>query len=121
MNNKNKKKLTGMGGIIGAGVVTAGIIAGVTYTSPIEVPYSLEVVNQYVTELKIEMPEKENVDKVELYCNDEYVGNGLLPDKGIRSIPLIYSNLDNLSLKMYEHGKVVGTGKFKDNKLIYNR
>lgn len=121
MNQNNKKKITGITSILSAGIVTAGIVAGVTYNSIIEVPYEIKIVNQYLSSLEINMPQKENVDLVELYCNGNYVDNALLPNDKLIAIPLIYTNLDNLSLKMYNHGKQIGTGKFKDDKLIYNR
>lgn len=120
--NKNQKKITAMASGIGAVAVAAGTMLGVMSGTVEELDYNMYVVSPYVTEMKIEEPKGISIDKVELYCNGELVDDTLLPDGTLKSIPLIFTDLENLEIKMYQKGKSKGTAKFdEDDKLIYTR
>ena len=120
--NKNQKKVTAMTSGIAALAIAAGTIVGVMSNTSIEIPYNTYVVNQYVTEMSIGEPEGENIDLVELYCNGSLVDNTILPDGTFKSIPLVFTDLQNLEIKCYSTGKEKGSATFdENNKLIYKR
>ncbi len=116
----NKKKVTIMSSTIGAIAIAAGTTLGILYNNQTELQYNISNVNEYVVEMKIEEPKEENIDLIELYCNDNFVDNTILPDGAFRSIPLVFTDLENLEIKCYSKGKEKGIASFnKDNKLIY--
>lgn len=118
--NKNQKKITAtVSGLAAAATVAISSI-GIMSMNTEELNYSINAINQYRYELTIDEPKSESIDKVELYCNDGLVDYTLLPDGSLNSVPLIFSNLDNLKIKMYKQGEEVGSAKFDENgKLIY--
>lgn len=119
---KNSKKISAMSGGIGAVAITAATLVATLTPHPVEIPYNIYVESQYVSEMEIKIPQEESVDLVELYVNDSYVDNALMPDGTFKSIPLVFTNHDNLTFKMYNQGEVCGTGAFDENdKLIYTR
>lgn len=119
---KNSKKISAMSGGIGAVAVAAGILVGTMTPEKIEIPYEVYQVNQYVSEMKIDIPQEESVDLVEMYVNDSYVDNALMPDGTFKSIPLVFTECNNLTFKMYKQGNVCGTADFDENdKLIYKK
>ena len=120
--NKNQKKVTTMTSGIAAVAIAAGTMIGTMSNNSIEIPYDTYVVNQYVTEMSIEAPKDENIDLVELYCNGEIVDNTILPNGTFKSIPLVFTNFQNLEIKCYSTGKEVGNATFdENNKLIYKK
>lgn len=119
---KNSKKITAMSGGIGAVAITAATLIATLTPQTIEIPYDVYVNSQYVSEMKIDIPQEESVDLVEMYVNDSYVDNALMPDGTFKSIPLVFTNHNNLTFKMYKQGNVCGTGSFnEEDKLIYTK
>lgn len=117
---KNSKKITALSSGVGAAVIAAGTLVGVLTPHKIEVPYDMNVTSQYITELSFTIPQEENVDLVEMYVNENYVDNALMPNGTFKSIPLVFNNLDNVTFKMYKQGDQIGSGEFdEEDKLIY--
>ena len=117
----NQKKVTGMTGAIVAVAATAGVILGTTNNSKIEIPYSVNVVNQYISELVVTPPKSENVDLVKLYLNDNFVDVASMTNDSLKSIPIMFTDLDNLNVECYSENKVVGVIEFDnaENKCYY--
>lgn len=117
---KNSKKITALSSGVGAAVIAAGTLVSVLTPHKIEVPYDMNVTSQYITELSFTIPQEENVDLVEMYVNESYVDNALMPNGTFQSIPLVFNNLDNVTFKMYKQGDQIGSGEFdEEDKLIY--
>lgn len=118
--NKNQKKVTAMTSSIAAVAIAAGTMLGVMTGTEEKLDYNIYVVSPYVSEIEIEEPKGESIDKIELYCNGEFVDNALLPEGTIQSIPLVFTDLENLEIKLYKQGKSAGTASFNENdELIY--
>lgn len=118
--NKNQKKITATASSLAAAAAIALGSIGIINSQTEKLNYEVYVVNQYVSEIAIDEPKTESVDKIELYCNGDYVDNTILPDGTIKSIPLVFTNLENLEIKMYKQGKNVGTATFNEkDELIY--
>ena len=94
---KNSKKITAMSGGIGAVAITAATLVATLTPQTIEIPYDVYVNSQYVSEMKIDIPQEESVDLVEMYVNDSYVDNALMPDGTFKSIPLVFTYHNNLT------------------------
>lgn len=110
-----KKVVTG----VAAAVVSATLMLfGLNGGDAIEVKYDL-VQTDEVTELKIYPDEDISVDIVELYCNGAAVTKALLPAQTLKSIPLVFSDLTNLELRLYKKGEVIGVGNFNEDKKLY--
>lgn len=117
---KNSKKVTTLSSGIGAAIIAAGTLVGTLTPHKVEVPYEMNVTSQYITEMTFNIPQEENVDLVEMYVNESYVDNTLMPNGSFKSIPLVFNNLDNVTFKMYKQGDQIGTGEFdEEDKLIY--
>lgn len=114
-----KKKITGKKAASGVvAVFAAATLAffGLNGNTAIETKYEI-IKGDKVAELVIYPPEDVGVDIVELYCNESLVTKTLLPEGRLKSIPLVFSDLKNLELKLYKRGKVEGIGKFDEDKL----
>ncbi len=118
--NKNQKKVTATASGLAATAAIAFSMLGIMGGTEETLNYDIYVVSPYVSEIKIDEPKGESIDKIELYCNGEFVDNALLPNGTIQSIPLVFTDLENLEIKLYKRGKSAGTAKFdEDDKLIY--
>lgn len=114
-----KKKITGKKAAAGVvAVFAAATLAffGLNGNTAIETKYEI-IKGDKVAELVIYPPEDVGVDIVELYCNESLVTKTLLPEGRLKSIPLVFSDLKNLELRLYKRGKVEGIGKFDEGKL----
>lgn len=118
---RKTKKITGKKVVTGiTAVVASAAIAlfGLSGEDAIEVKYDLVQVDN-ATELKIYPDEDVSVDIVELYCNESVVTKALLPTQTLKSIPLVFSDLTNLELRLYKKGDVIGVGSFNEDKKLY--
>ena len=113
MSNKKKGAITSVAAIFVAATLAMFGISGETV---LEVDYTLET-DGNLCEMTVNPPEEIGVDIVELYCNDSFVTKTVLPNGTLKSIPFVFSNLENLELRFYKLGKVIGVGNFKDEKL----
>ena len=111
MNKKGKITAS----IAAVAMTVAVSLVGLQGDKAVELEYEL-IKGDKVTELKVEAPE--TVDIVELYCNDSIVTKTVLPTGTLKSIPLVFSDLENLELKLYDSGELAGVANFKDDKLI---
>lgn len=113
----NKKKVaSGAVGITCAAVLVSAIIAN----QGINLPYTISG-DEYVKTLTIDVPEKVGTDVCELYVNDQFVAVDIMPGGKLQAHPMVFSNLENTTVKMYKKGEHTGDAEFKDNKLIYRR
>lgn len=86
----NKQKVTGtIASVVATASLAVGSI-GVINSKKVEIPYKVNVVNQYVSELDIEIPEEASVDLMILYINENKVAQALEPDGTLKAIPLIF-------------------------------
>lgn len=115
----NTKKKVG----IGAGAValfTAALLTffGISGDKTVELTYHIEA-NDQTTSLFVDVPDKIEADIMELYCNDGQVTKTLLPKNELKSIPLVFTDLSNLTIRLYKYDEVIGLCKFDaDDKLI---
>lgn len=116
----NNKVITAMTSGITAVALATGVTIGVLTPEKTEIPYEINVVSPYVSEISVDIPEKESIGLYELYLNDELVDRNVIPDT-IQTIPLVLSNTDNLSFKFYQQGKCVATGEFEEDKLYFKK
>lgn len=110
---KGKKIMAGVASVFAAATIA---FFGLNVDTTTEIEYKL-VEGDKVTELSITPPEDAKVDIAELYCNESLVTKTALPDGKLKSLPLIFSDLDNLELRFYKLGEFAGVGTFKENKL----
>lgn len=68
--------------------------------------------------MTLDVPDELSADIAELYLNGAEVDKMLLPNGSIKAIPLVFSDTDNLSIKLYRLGEQVGTVEFKDGKAV---
>lgn len=114
MNKKTKKGI----GVSVASIFVAATLAlfGISGENVSEVNYTIEEKGN-IAEMTVDVPEEMSADIVELLCNGETVTKALMPSGKLMTIPLVFSNLDNLELRLYKRGEVVGVGKFANKKL----
>ncbi len=113
---KNKKKI-GLAG--GAAAVLATVIVAIS-GQDIDVEYSLSKKNEYVTVMKVDVPEKAKVDICELYLNGELVDKTLLPEGELEAIPLVFEDMSRLELKLYKLGECVGSVELEESEANNN-
>lgn len=116
MSKKITKKKTVAGSVAAVFVAATLALFGINDKSAIEVNYEL-IKGENATELVIYPPESVGVDILELYCNDSLVTKTLLPQGTLKSIPIVFSDLSNLELRLCKCGEVVGVGNFNEGKL----
>lgn len=118
--NKRKKSTTkkAVTGIAAVLVSATLALFGLNGQDATEVKYDLIQVDN-ATELKVYPDEDTSVDIVELYCNGVIVTKALLPSETLKSIPLVFSDLTNLELRLYKEGDVIGVGSFNEDKKLY--
>ena len=112
----NKKKTTITASV--AAVFCAATLAlfGISGDKTIYVDYDI---NQ--TDIKAEMslylPEGFDADIAELLCNDMSVTKAVLPNDNLVTIPFIFTDFNNLEVRFYRIGEVIGVGKFEDGRI----
>lgn len=116
----NGKVITSMTSGIAAVAIAAGTMIGVLTPEKTEIPYEINVVSPYVSEISVDIPEKESIGLYELYLNNELVDRNVIPET-IQTIPLVLSETDNLSFKFYQQGECVATGEFEEDKLYFKK
>ena len=111
--NKKKGLITGI-----AAIFTAATLAlfGISGDTVLEVDYTLKTESN-LCEMTVNPPEEIGVDIVELYCNDQLVTKTVLPNGKLKSIPFVFSKLENLEIHLYKLNEAIGVGNFKDGKL----
>lgn len=117
----NKQKITGtIAAVVASASIATGSI-GLMNSKKVEIPYRVNVVNQYVSELDIDIPEEASVDLMVLYINENKIAQALKPDGTLKAIPLIFSDLDNVTVECQNHGRIIGECVFdnENNKCYY--
>ena len=114
-----KKRTKAIGGAVAAAAAATALIA----TNPaadkeVNINYDIHPVNEYVSEMTLDVPDELSADIEELYLNGAEVDKMLLPNGSIKAIPLVFSDTDNLSIKLYRLGEQIGTVEFKDGKAV---
>lgn len=110
-----KKKTKTTIGAIAAAAATTALIA--TNTKTYDIGYDINPINEYVSEMSLDVPDELSVDIVELDVNGAEADKALLPNENLKAIPLVFTDLKNLEIKLYKRGEKIGVAKFKDNKL----
>lgn len=106
-----------IGGAAAAVVAASAVALSGLGVEKYDIDYHLTAVNEYVTEMSIDASEEMGADIVVLKVNGTEVDTALLPDGKLKSIPIVFSDLDNLSLDLYQRGKKIGTAEFNDKTL----
>lgn len=113
-----KKTKTTIGAIAAAAATTALIATNTaTNTKTYDIGYDINPINEYVSEMSLDVPDELSVDIVELDVNGAEADKALLPNEHLKAIPLVFTDLKNLEIKLYKRGEKIGVAKFKDNKL----
>ena len=113
-----KKTKTTIGAIAAAAATTALIATNTaTNTKTYDIGYDINPINEYVSEMSLDVPVELSVDIVELDVNGAEADKALLPNENLKAIPLVFTDLKNLEIKLYKRGEKIGVAKFKDNKL----
>ncbi len=113
---KNKAKtIGGVSGGIAAAAAAVALVMTSTGGSSAEIKYEIIQKNEYVTEMRIDVPEELSADIAELDVNGAEVCKTLLPDGKFESAPIVFSALDNLEIKLYRLGKEIGKASFSGN------
>ena len=113
-----KKTKTTIGAIVAAAATTALIATNTaTNTKTYDIGYDINPINEYVSEMSLDVPDELSVDIVELDVNGAEADKALLPNENLKAIPLVFTDLNNLEIKLYKRGEKIGTAKFEDNKL----
>ena len=117
----NQKKVTATSTAIAGVAIATALYAGLSVENKTEIPYSINVINQYSSELVVTPPKSEKVDLVKLYLNDNFVDVASMTNDSLKSIPLMFTDLDNLTVECYSENEVVGIIEFDDteNKCYY--
>ena len=86
-----------------------------------EIAYSFDTSNQYSTRMIIDVPDELQIDVVELCLENVVVDTALIPTQcDFESIPLLFTDLNTLKLKLYRYGEPIGEAIFKDGKCVTN-
>lgn len=113
-----KKTKTTIGAIAAAAATTALIATNTaTNTKTYDIGYDINPINEYVSEMSLDVPDELSVDIVELDVNGAGADKALLPNENLKAIPLVFTDLKNLEIKLYKRGEKIGVAEFKDNKL----
>ena len=103
--------------VTAAVAASAGVALSGLGVEKYDIDYHLTAVNEYVTEMSIDASEEMGADIVVLKVNGAEVDTALLPNGKLSSLPIVFSDLDNLSLDLYQRGKKIGTAEFNDKTL----
>lgn len=113
-----KKTKTTISAIAAAAATTALIVTNTaTNTKTYDIGYDINPINEYVSEMSLDVPDELSIDIVELDVNGAEADKALLPNENLTAIPLVFTDLNNLEIKLYKRGERIGTAKFEDNKL----
>ena len=113
-----KKTKTTIGAIAAAAATTALIATNTaTNTKTYDIGYDINPINEYISEMSLDVPDELSVDIVELDVNGAEADKALLPNENLKAIPLVFTDLKNLEIKLYKRGEKIGVANFKDNKL----
>ena len=113
-----KKTKTTISAIAAAAATTALIVTNTaTNTKTYDIGYDINPINEYVSEMSLDVPDELSIDIVELDVNGAEADKALLPNENLTAIPLVFTDLNNLEIKLYKRGEKIGTAKFEDNKL----
>lgn len=113
MNNKKKTLTASVAAIFCAATLA---LFGISGEKTIYVDYELTQ-SDTKAELSLTMPDEFDAGIAELLCNDMSVTKALLPDNSLVTIPFIFSDLNNLEIRFYRLGEVVGIGIFEDGRI----
>ncbi len=111
--NTNKKTVGAAIGVTAA--ITAATFLSETPTKQIVGKWSVTTHNPYYATMKIEVPYEFTPDIVVLKLNDMEVDKALLPHEEIETLPIVFSNAENLSLDMQVRGEVAATAVFNED------
>lgn len=113
-----KKTKTTIGAIAAAAATTALIATNTaTNTKTYEIEYDIHPINEYVSEMSLDVPDEISADIIELDVNGAEADKALLPNDSLKAIPLVFSDLNNLEIKIYKRGNQIGTAKFENERL----
>ena len=113
-----KKTKTTIGAIAAAAVTTALIATNTaTNTKTYDIGYDINPINEYVSEMSLDVPDELSIDIVELDVNGAEADKALLPNENLKAIPLVFTDLNNLEIKLYKRGNQIGTAKFENERL----
>lgn len=113
MNNKKKTLTASVAAVFCAATLA---LFGISGEKTIYVDYELSQ-SDTKAELSLTMPDEFDAGIAELLCNDMSVTKALLPDNSLVTIPFIFSDLNNLEIRFYRLGEVVGVGAFDDGRI----
>ena len=113
-----KKTKTTISAIAAAAATTALIATNTaTNTKTYDIGYDINPINEYVSEMSLDVPDELSVDIVELDVNGAEADKALLPNENLKAIPLVFTDLNNLEIKLYKRGNQIGTAKFENERL----
>ena len=113
-----KKTKTTIGAIAAAAATTALIATNTaTNTKTYDIGYDINPINEYVSEMSLDVPDELSIDIVELDINGAEADKALLPNENLKAIPLVFTDLNNLEIKLYKRGNQIGTAKFENERL----
>lgn len=113
-----KKTKTTIGAIAAAAATTALIATNTTTnTKTYDIGYDINPINEYVSEMSLDVPDELSIDIVELDVNGAEADKALLPNENLKAIPLVFTDLNNLEIKLYKRGNQIGTAKFENKRL----
>lgn len=110
------KKITGIAAGIAAVGAAASFATGSLLNEDIEVTgkYFVRPVNEYVSNLSIDVPDEFTPDIVTLKVNDLKLSDTLLPYGSFEVNPIFVKDMQYLNLEMYVRGEEAGTATFDD-------
>ena len=113
-----KKTKTTIGAIAAAAATTALIATNTaTNTKTYDIGYDINPINEYVSEMSLDVPDELSVDIVELDVNGAEADKALLPNENLKAIPLVFADLNNLEIVLFKRGEKIGTAKFENERL----
>lgn len=113
----NKKKQTIAAGAAALVAGAAAVTMTANNTVNLDMDYHLDKTSEYSASLVIDIPDEFTGDIAELQLNGEEVTKCILPGGKLTTVPIVYSDMDNLSVKFYKLNKYIGSGKFESGKL----
>lgn len=115
---KKSKKIAA--GTVTVVACTALLISGINGRRKIELPYTISG-NEYVQTLTIDIPEEVGTDICELYVNGQFVAVDIMPGGKLQAHPMVFSKMENTTVRMFKKGEHAGDARFEGDKLIYRR
>lgn len=111
--NKKKSITTGVAAVFCAATLA---LFGISGDKTMYVDYELTQ-DDNKAELTLTVPDDFGADIAELICNDMSVTKAVLPNDKLTTIPFIFTDLNNLEIRFYRIGEVIGIGKFEDGRI----